>query len=146
MLRVSTVSPTGLMGRLKGVFRIQAIGKDRLSLKPIRKKEPAETNAVTKAMTNTAIPSATTNAVLPSATTNAVLPLATTNAVLTLATTNAVLPLATTNAAHTVRSRLRGSIDFFAVYAVRTREAVFLSLRVWHLHLPSHRQFGILAK
>ena len=105
VLRVSTVSPTGLMGRLKGVFRIQAIGKDRLSLKPIRKKEPAETNAVTKAMTNTAIPSATTNAVLPSATTNAVLPLATTNAVLTLATTNAVLPLATTNAAPPVRPR-----------------------------------------
>ena len=36
VLRVSTVSPAGLMGRLKGVFSIQTVGKDRLFLKPIR--------------------------------------------------------------------------------------------------------------
>ena len=36
VLRVSTVSPSGLRGRLKEVFRVRAEGKGRLSLEPIR--------------------------------------------------------------------------------------------------------------
>ena len=35
VLRVSTVSPAGLRGRLKTMFRVQDDGKDRLLLKPI---------------------------------------------------------------------------------------------------------------
>ena len=65
VLRVSTVSPAGLMGRLKGVFNIQNVGDGRLSLKPIRKKEKAKTNAVMKTTENTVLPSAATNAVSP---------------------------------------------------------------------------------
>ena len=34
VLRVSTVSPAGLRGRLKNSFHVQAVGKDRLILKP----------------------------------------------------------------------------------------------------------------
>ena len=45
VLRVSTVSPAGLKGRLKEVFRVQAMGKDRLSLEPIRQEQPAFTNS-----------------------------------------------------------------------------------------------------
>ena len=93
VLRVSTVSPAGLMGRLKGVFSIQTVGKDRLSLKPISKKESAETNAVMKTTTNAVIPSVATNAVLLSAATNAVLPAAATSAALSPAKTNAVSPV-----------------------------------------------------
>ena len=65
VLRVSTVSPAGLMGRLKGVFSIQTVGKDRLYLKPIRKRESAETNTVMKTTENAVILSATTNAAPP---------------------------------------------------------------------------------
>ena len=45
VLRVSTVSPAGLKGRLKEVFHVQAVGNDRLVLEPIRTDEPAATNA-----------------------------------------------------------------------------------------------------
>ena len=45
VLRVSTVSPAGLKGRLRQEYRVQDDGKDRLVLKPIRKNEPAVTNA-----------------------------------------------------------------------------------------------------
>ena len=41
VLRVSTVSPAGLKGRLRQEFHVQDDGKDRLVLKPIRKNEPA---------------------------------------------------------------------------------------------------------
>ena len=46
VLRVSTVSPSGLKGRLKDVFRVQPLGKDRLLLKQIRKEELIGTNSV----------------------------------------------------------------------------------------------------
>lgn len=36
VLRVSTVSPSGLRGRLKEVFRVRAAGKGRLALEPLR--------------------------------------------------------------------------------------------------------------
>ena len=49
VLRVSTVSPAGLKGRLKDVFRVKAAGKDRLLLEPIRKNEQqAGTNKASK--------------------------------------------------------------------------------------------------
>ena len=53
VLRVSTVSPSGLKGRLKEVFRVRAAGKGRLELEPIRggtaeetgvSRQPEETN------------------------------------------------------------------------------------------------------
>ena len=53
VLRVSTVSPSGLRGRLKEVFRVRAAGKGRLELEPIRggaaeetgvSRQPEETN------------------------------------------------------------------------------------------------------
>ena len=53
VLRVSTVSPSGLRGRLKEVFRVRAAGKGRLELEPIRggaaeetgvSRRPEETN------------------------------------------------------------------------------------------------------
>ena len=53
VLRVSTVSPSGLKGRLKEVFRVRAAGKGRLELEPIRggtaeetgvSRRPEETN------------------------------------------------------------------------------------------------------
>ncbi len=40
VLRVSTISPKGLRARLKDVFRLEDIGKNRLALKPIPKDEP----------------------------------------------------------------------------------------------------------
>lgn len=36
VLRVSTISPAGLRARLKDHFHVQAVGKDRLALEPIR--------------------------------------------------------------------------------------------------------------
>ena len=121
VLRVSTVSPAGLMGRLKGVFSIQTVGKDRLFLKPISKKESAETNAVMKTTTNAVIPSVATNAVLLSAATNAVLPAAKTNAVLPVrprrarpippAATSAALSPAKTNAVSPVQIHSDGTVS-----------------------------------
>ena len=40
VLRVSTVSPAGLRARLKDVFRLEDLGKNRLALMSIRKDEP----------------------------------------------------------------------------------------------------------
>ena len=40
VLRVSTVSPAGLRARLKEVFRLEDLGKNRLTLKPLPKDEP----------------------------------------------------------------------------------------------------------
>lgn len=49
VLRVSTVSPAGLKGRLRGIFRVKAAGSGRLLLEPIRKNEqPAVTNKASK--------------------------------------------------------------------------------------------------
>ena len=49
VLRVSTVSPAGLKGRLGNVFRVKAAGSGRLLLEPIRKNEQsAGTNKASK--------------------------------------------------------------------------------------------------
>jgi len=64
VLRVSTVSPAGLRGRLKTMFRVQDDGKNRLILKP------TTTNMVTKAATN-AVTRTVTNAVTKAATVSA---------------------------------------------------------------------------
>ena len=121
VLRVATVSPAGLMGRLKGVFSIQTVGKDRLSLKPISKKESAETNAVMKTTTNAVVPAVATNAVLPAVATNAVLAAAKTNAVLPVrprrarpippAATSAALSPAKTNAVSPVQIHSDGTVS-----------------------------------
>jgi hypothetical protein len=46
VLRVSTISPAGLRGRLKTMFHVQDDGENRLVLKPIRTEKPAATGAV----------------------------------------------------------------------------------------------------
>jgi hypothetical protein len=45
VLRVSTISPAGLRGRLKTMFHVQDDGENRLVLKPIRTEKPAATGA-----------------------------------------------------------------------------------------------------
>ena len=45
VLRVSTISPAGLRGRLKTMFHVRDDGENRLVLKPIRTEEPAATGA-----------------------------------------------------------------------------------------------------
>ena len=45
VLRVSTVSPAGLRGRLKTMFHVQDDGENRLALKPIRTEKPAAKGA-----------------------------------------------------------------------------------------------------
>ena len=64
VLRVSTVSPAGLRGRLKNSFHVQAVGKDRLILKPTTTNmvTKAATSAVTRAATNTVTKAATVSA------------------------------------------------------------------------------------
>ena len=45
VLRVSTISPAGLRGRLKTMFHVQDDGENRLVLKPIRTEKPAAAGA-----------------------------------------------------------------------------------------------------
>ena len=52
VLRVSTISPAGLRGRLKTMFHVRDDGENRLVLKPIRTEEPAATNTVTNVVAN----------------------------------------------------------------------------------------------
>ena len=56
VLRVSTVSPSGLRGRLKEVFRVRAAGKGRLELEPIR-GGAAEETGVSRRPEETNVPS-----------------------------------------------------------------------------------------
>ena len=56
VLRVSTVSPAGLRGRLKTMFHVQDDGENRLALKPIRTEKPAATGAAPPARPRQAQP------------------------------------------------------------------------------------------
>ena len=56
VLRVSTVSPAGLRGRLKNSFHVQDDGENRLVLKPIRTEKPAATGAAPPARPRQAQP------------------------------------------------------------------------------------------
>ena len=56
VLRVSTVSPAGLRGRLKTMFHVQDDGENRLVLKPIRTEKPAATGAAPPARPRQAQP------------------------------------------------------------------------------------------
>ena len=56
VLRVSTVSPAGLRGRLKTMFHVQDDGENRLVLKPIRTEKPAATGAAPRARPRQAQP------------------------------------------------------------------------------------------
>ncbi len=95
VLRVSTVSPPGLRARLKEVFRLEDLGKNRLALKPIPKDEPVASP--------TASPPETTGVPLVEDTgTTGILPVETTPDApslpehadpAALTTTNAVLPI-----------------------------------------------------
>ena len=56
VLRVSTVSPAGLRGRLKTMFHVQDDGENRLVLKPISTEKPAATGAAPPARPRQAQP------------------------------------------------------------------------------------------
>ena len=106
VLRVSTVSPAGLKGQLKDSFHVQAVGKDRLILKPTATNavERTATNAVTKAATNAVTKAAATRTETNTATraaTNAVARAAT-NTVAKAAATRTETNTATTAATNAV--------------------------------------------
>ena len=95
VLRVSTVSPAGLRARLKEVFHLEDLGKNRLSLKPIGKDEPAAPRTASPPGTTGILPveGPGTTGILPVETTPDTPPLPEHADPVASTTTNAVRPI-----------------------------------------------------